>query len=288
MNKYRGVADFFIVSCAASWTIAAILVVLGNPHPAVTTILMVVYMFGPAVGAWVAARRSGTTFRSLVTFRPNRFWLVAWLAPFLLSALTVAAGALLPGVEWSPDMTGFFERMASSLPASELERMKTEMRAMPRWALPLIVVVQPLVAGISVNALAAFGEEVGWRGWLHHRLRDRGFWSRSLVIGFLWGVWHAPIIARGHNYPEHPAIGVAMMIAFCILLAPFMEWVRERGGSVWAAHICHGTVNATAGASLLLLRGGSDLTVGVTGVSGFAVLALGNVSLWIFLRRRRP
>jgi uncharacterized membrane protein YjjP (DUF1212 family) len=40
----------------------------------------------------------------------------------------------------------------------------------------------------------------------------------------------------------------------------------------------------TAGLAVMLLRGGSDLTVGMTGLAGFVVLALANAALFVYDR----
>jgi membrane protease YdiL (CAAX protease family) len=93
------------------------------------------------------------------------------------------------------------------------------------------------------------------------------------------------LILRGHNYPEHPGLGVPMMVVFSLLLAPLLAFVRERGKSVLAATVMHGSINATAGLSVMLLSGGSDLTIGMTGAVGLVVLIAANVGVWAYERR---
>ena len=83
-------------------------------------------------------------------------------------------------------------------------------------------------------------EEIGWRGLLQRELGFMEFWKSSLTIGVIWGIWHAPIILQGHNYPEHPVIGVFMMTIWCILLAPIFSYIRLKSKSVIAAAIMHG------------------------------------------------
>ena len=117
-----------------------------------------------------------------------------------------------------------------------------------------------LVAGVSINAVAGFGEELGWRGFLQKELAFLGFWRSSLLIGVVWGLWHAPLILQGHNYPQHRIAGVFMMTILCVLLAPIFGYVRIKAHSVIAAAIIHGTFNATYGLAITLVRGGSDLT----------------------------
>ena len=66
-----------------------------------------------------------------------------------------------------------------------------------------------------------------------------------------------------------------------VLLAPLHDFLRTRGASVWAAAVFHGGINATAGFGIMFIRGGSDLTVGLTGVAGLAVLVVVNLVLAI-------
>jgi membrane protease YdiL (CAAX protease family) len=145
-----------------------------------------------------------------------------------------------------------------------------------------LTLVQGLIAGITVNAVAGFGEELGWRGFLVREFREMHFLRASLIIGFIWGIWHTPIILMGHNYPQHPEIGVLMMTIFCILLTPLFIYVTIKAKSVIAAAIIHGTLNATAGISIMLTSGGNDLTTGLTGLAGFITLIFILILLYIY------
>jgi membrane protease YdiL (CAAX protease family) len=141
-----------------------------------------------------------------------------------------------------------------------------------------------LIAGPSINAVAAFGEELGWRGLLLRELEPLGFWSSSLVIGFFWGLWHLPLIAAGYNYPGHPITGPIMMIVLSMLVSPLIGYVRRRAQSVFAAAVFHGTFNAAA-TLVIFIRGGNAFTVGITGAAGLITLLLADVALWLHLQR---
>jgi membrane protease YdiL (CAAX protease family) len=169
------------------------------------------------------------------------------------------------------------------VPPETLEEMRAQSAALPVHPLWLAL-VQALIAGPTINAVFGFGEELGWRGLLLRELAPLGFWRSSYLIGLIWGLWHAPLILRGTNYPQHPELGVALMTVFTMLLAPLMSYVTLRANSVIAAAIFHGTLNASAGMALLPLKGGSDLTVGMTGLSGLVVLAIANLGVWVILR----
>ena len=138
----------------------------------------------------------------------------------------------------------------------------------PVW----LSLIQGLIAGITINAVAAFGEELGWRGFLLHEFRNMKFLKASLIIGFIWGIWHAPMILMGHNYPQHPEAGILMMTIFCMLLSPLLMYITIKAKSVIAAAIAHGTMNAIAGISVMMIKGGNDLNAGITGLAGFIAI----------------
>jgi hypothetical protein len=75
------------------------------------------------------------------------------------------------------------------------------------------------------------------------------------------------------------------MTGMTVLLSPWLSYLTLRSGSVVAAAIFHGTFNATAGLAILVVEGGNDLLVGVTGLAGFVVLLLADLGLFLFDRR---
>ena len=211
-----------------------------------------------------------------LNFRWNRWWWIAWLSPLAIVLLTFLTGLLIPGVKFTPEMEGMFDKFQTILTPDQLEQMRnTNVPVHPFF----LSIVQGLIAGITINALAGFGEELGWRGLMLKELSHLGFWKMSWIIGLVWGVWHAPIIMMGHNFPDHPMEGVAMMILFCILFSPLFTLVTVRSGSVIAAALLHGSVNGLSGVSVILLKGGNDLLIGVTGVAGLAVLVILNFTI---------
>jgi len=249
-------------------------------------IVATTYMFIPMLVAIIVQK---TMYKESIkkplgiSFKLNRWFLVAWFLPVIISFATLGVSLLFPGVEYSPEMAGIFERFESVLSPEQLEQMKAQAAAFPLhpfW----IGLLQGLVAGITINAVAGFGEELGWRGFLQKELAHLGFWKSSIIIGLVWGIWHAPIILQGHNYPQHPQLGVFMMIVFTLLLSPIFSYVRLKANSVIAAAIIHGSINATVGLPLMVIKGGNDLTVGVTGLAGFIALSLVNLGLFVYDR----
>jgi membrane protease YdiL (CAAX protease family) len=270
-----------------NWLMAALFFVLaGKRDPAATTVMLILYMFVPMVVAIVVQKfiyKEPIRKPLGISFKLNRWFLVAWLLPPLIAFATFGVSLLFPGVEYSPDMAGMFERFKSTLSPEQLEQMRIQVAAYPIHPIWLGL-LQGLIAGVTINAIAGFGEELGWRGFLQREFSYMGFWKSAAVIGLIWGIWHAPLVLQGLNYPQHPSVGVFIMTIWCLLLAPIFSYVRLRAKSVIAAAIIHGTVNGTYGLSIVLVKGGNDLTTGVTGLAGFIVLVVVNIGILIYER----
>ncbi len=286
MKSLNRTTLFLALTFGISFTLAIAYKLFGGPGPNTPAFMLVgvIYMLIPAFSVIIVRsliHRERFTNGLLVSFRVNRWFFAAWLLMPLVVFATIGINIMFPGVEYNHGMTGFFERLGGTVPSEDLESMRQAMNELPinvMW----ITLLQGLVAGITVNALAAFGEELGWRGFLLQAFKEMKFFKAAIVIGFIWGVWHAPLILMGHNYPQHPQIGVLMMIALCILLTPFHLYVTIKAKSVIAASIMHGTLNATAGISIMAVTGGNDLTSGIAGLAGFIALAIFLVLLFMF------
>lgn len=151
----------------------------------------------------------------------------------------------------------------------------------------LIQFVFIIIAGISLNALFAFGEEAGWRGYLVYLLRQQNFWTATMVIGILWGFWHSPVIyLLGYNYgTSNNIIGIFVMMLFTVSLTPWMLYLRLKSGSSIVPAIFHGVLNASAGYSTLL--GGDPIITSVAGIFGIVIINLFNIPLFISRETRK-
>ena len=273
---------FIGITYLLSWLLAGISYLLGVRYNTPASFIMATgYMFVPMIVAIFmqkAVLKEPLKKPMGLSFRLNVWWIVAWLLPPALSFATIGVSLLFPSVEYSPQMAGILQRFRSLIPPEQLEEIEHQMvqaRIHPLWT----GLLQGLVVGPTINAVAGFGEELGWRGFLQKELKTLGFYRSSILIGLIWGVWHFPIILQGHNYPEHPLPGAFMMIGWCILLSPIFSLVRLRTDSVIAAAVLHGSLNATVGLALMIVEGGSDFLIGVTGLAGFFVLIVANIVL---------
>lgn len=285
MQKINKTAVFLSITFSVNLLMVLIFVLSGYEYTGLSaTILGISYMFVPMVAAFIVEKgiHKQPVRRTLkISFSFNRWFITGWLLPLVLAILTLGISLLFPGIVFSPDMEGMFKRFEETLNPEQLEQMRQAMNLLPVhpfW----IGIVQGLIAGITINAVAAFGEELGWRGFLIAEFKEMSFWKASLWIGFIWGIWHAPVILLGHNYPQHPELGVFMMTAWCILLAPLFTYITIKAKSVIAASILHGTINAFAGVPIMVIMGGDDLLVGFTGLAGFVALFIVLAGFFLF------
>lgn len=287
----RKVTAWYVLTCAICAGLAAAVPLLGFHWAGLIAVSVgVVYMWVPALAAIAIQRAWDEPVRAPLGLvwpvRGRWGWiLLSLLLPVAVAAAISGLQLLAPGVRFDPTMALVLERLAGTLPDEQLQEARRQIEAMPvhPWFLGL---VQATVAGATLNALAALGEELGWRGLLHRELAPLGAVKASLLTGLLWGLWHAPIIVQGHNYPEHPWLGVPMMVLFCTALSLPMFLLRERSGSVLSAALFHGAVNGSVGLPLMIAVG-SDLVMGVTGAVGIATWGAVSVALWAWLKERQ-
>ena len=220
-----------------------------------------------------------------VNFKLNYWWLIGLLLIPVISLLVMGASLLVPGTCLS--MEQVIETSQAILASKGLspeqahDLTQRSLGALGVWGLIGTTLVNGLLAGVTINAVMAFGEEIAWRGFLVKVLSGKKFVLAAILIGVVWGAWHFPLILNGHNYPNHPVIGVFMMILMCISMTPILLYFRLKSGSVIVPSIMHGTLNAMTPNITLLVMPANELLMGGVGLAGIIVYLL--VSALIFL-----
>jgi uncharacterized protein len=204
-----------------------------------------VYMWAPAL-ANILTRiitREGWRY-SLLRPRIKRAW-PYWLSGWGLPAVMTIAGAALFYLFYSHYFDPDLARLQAFLPEGTISP----------WLFILIQTLQAIIISPLINGFFTFGEEFGWRGYLLPKLMPLGGRQAVLVSGVIWGVWHWPVIAMGHNYgldyPGWPWLGMLGMVWFTLVAGIFLSWITLRGASVWPAVIGHAAINGIAGIAIL-------------------------------------
>ncbi len=285
MIERKPLAWFLGLAFAISWPLFLLPLLLQDLEPVTVQLttqgLWALGMWGPGIAAILATRLvEKKPFNSLRLNRlgPKRMYLWAW---FLPPALSLVGGlfTLLFGVaRFDPQFTLIRESMASAAGGGDVPA-------------GLVVAIQSLLAltlAPFINVLFALGEELGWRGYLLPRLAPLGQWKAILASGVIWGLWHAPAILQGLNYPGYPLAGILMMVVFCTLLGAILAWLTLNTNSPWVAALAHGSVNASAGLPVLFFQPGFDMALGGTLAAPTGWLGMAIFVGWLALTKRLP
>jgi len=269
----KGLIAYLILVFGLTWPIEIVLARRYLPGSAAYTVVLVVVMFVPALSALIVrlfVERQGFADAGL-RWGKGRYYLAAWLLPVAFGLAAMGLAVWLRQAEFDPYMTELMVRIKLQYGSMELPRFEL---------MRIYFIIGSLTPVVIINTIPCFGEEFGWRGYLLMRLLPLGRARAMVLTGAIWGIWHAPIILQGHNYPQHPVLGVPLMIAFCILLGVVLGWLRLASGSVFPAAVGHASVNGPGSTALAFLRSRNDLTAGLTGVLGQAVLLAAVLVLW--------
>ncbi len=280
----RSVTVFLAFAYGIAWAFALVVYLTGglvnSPVliPALnvtlaTVLLALGVMWAPAL-AHILTRLVTREGWGDVGLRPNLrrgwpYWLAAWFLPGILTLVGMIAFFALFPTFFDPSLGAIMQLLP---PGASIDP----------WVLAVAQLVQAMLIAPLINGFFTFGEEFGWRAYLQPKLMPLGGRTAILLVGLIWGLWHAPIIAMGHNYgfdyPGAPWSGILMFVWIAVLFAALLGWVTVRGGSVWPAVIGHGAINGIAGLGVLFVQGQPNpllgpLPVGVIGSLGFAVAA---------------
>lgn len=145
----------------------------------------------------------------------------------------------------------------------------------------LITIVQSLIMGAVLAWALFFGEEYGWRVYLQDRMI--GIFGRVkgvVLLGIIWGLWHAPIIAMGYHYPGRPVLGVFTFIISSIVIGIYYSYAVFKTGSVWLAVLLHMITN-TVGQLLMIYIAYSTDPIFSFGIGLYGIAFLTVPALWM-------
>jgi len=259
---------------AASVTLATVLIATG-------------YMFAPAISHVLtrALTREGWQGSFLKPkFKHGwKYWVIAWVLPGLL---TVVGAALYFVI-----FPRYFDASSADYRAALSAQLGPQVVASlpdPLWPIMIAGALQGILTAPLINGLFTFGEEFGWRAYLQPKLMPLGGRKAMLLIGIIWGVWHWPVIAMGHNYglnyPGAPWLGILAMVWFTFNLAVILGWLTLKAGSVWPAVIGHAAINGIAGVAAPFISGQPNPLLGPLPVGVIALIPTTLLVAYLFLQ----
>jgi membrane protease YdiL (CAAX protease family) len=244
--------SFFVIAYTISWTYVLVFRVAW-PLPD-TLITDTPELLGPVLsGFLMTAVLSGSSgvrqlLRRMVSWRLKaRWYLVAFLA---VPALYVCGLALVPGA-------------IASYTAPTGGRL-------------MLYPVLFLVVAIFDGPLL---EEPGWRGFALPRLRERrGPVAGTVILGLLWGSWHAPQYLTPTFSADNGGLslsGVTVFLAAAVSISIIITWVfNHTGASVLMAILIHTCINFSQALTSDLFPSAAYNEVGPVAVMSLAAAAL--------------
>lgn len=228
-KKHPPLATFFVLTYAISWSIWLLMAAFSlDIQTPLGRTLNIAAIFGPTLaGLTLTAIGQGRTgvyqlLSCLWTPRPRSAWMgVALSLPLVLIAAAVA-------------LAFFLGELTLSTAASA------------GWLSLVGEFIRILFFG------GPLGEEIGWRGYaLPQLLRDHSPFKASVLLGLVWGVWHAPIYAIAgtgqnemlRNGGSFPFLFVAFVI-WTIGLSVLFTWLYKlTQGNLLVVILFHAAIN---------------------------------------------
>jgi membrane protease YdiL (CAAX protease family) len=283
----NAIIAYVVVAMGLAWLVALPLWLGNGLTSPGAGLLLPVMMYAPAAAVLIVMfvmrsvpKGQRLRFLGMWPLRPAKrvIWMsvIAVLGAFAVVLLALSIASMLG---WITLDLVHFSGYREALEANTL--VAASGKALPPLGVLILTQLAAMpFAAITINALAAFGEELGWRGFLVPALRRYGTWTALLVSGAIWGLWHAPVILLGYDFGRTDMTGVLLMTGGCIAWGVLFGYLRLRSGSMWPAVFAHGALNASAGLPLVLFAAGTRpdpafaLALGISGWIACAVVVI--------------
>jgi len=260
----RAVLFFLALTFGFTWSLNLFLFMSGGLNISILQLQMLI----PAICAMATITLvTGERIRNFgIRLGRIKYYAWAFLIPIAVNGSAYILTHILRLAKLDPSMPGLAPLLGDvTIPMEQL--------------IPIIL-VQALFLGPLTGLPFTFGEEFGWRAFLLSKLLPLGRERAIILHGVIWGIWHAPIIAMGHNYPGYPLIGPVLMVVSTIFLGTFLGWIYFASNSIVAPSLAHGAINQSASIFLYFMVGLNPITGGVTGIPGLLLWGLVALVLW--------
>lgn len=125
-----------------------------------------------------------------------------------------------------------------------------------------------------------FGEEYGWRFYLQDRMFALfGGYTGVVLVGLIWGLWHAPLMLMGMNFPNESFLPANIVyLVYTIIVSVIFGYAVLKTGSIWIAVLLHGLIDIIVNTGRVYISGADTI------VSFLPIVVLLGVFALILLR----
>ena len=111
------------------------------------------------------------------------------------------------------------------------------------WLVSPVFRPNDFVLGISFAVMPGFLEEFGWTGFAYpHMRRTLSPFRAAVLLGILWGLWHAPVVDYLGAAAPHGEYWLPFFLAFIAVVSAvrvLIVWVYSRTGSLLLCQLMH-------------------------------------------------
>ena len=273
INKKR-LYTFLGIVFTMSWLLVAVIPLSGNKYGSVISLIILsVLMLIPALSSILTRIITKEGFKNMYLkprFKKNiKYYLIA----YFMTNIFIILGAVVFFI--------IFPRTLDLNLTTFSESLKNNGITIDAKVIFIAQLAQGILIGPIINILFTLGEELGWRGYLLQKLSKEYSVQKSIIIsGIIWGIWHAPIIAMGHNYGEgylgFPWTGIIAMIIFCVVIGIYLSYLVVKTKSVIPCAIGHSAINAFSAFPNYFCKIGANIFIGPTilGIVGGSVFII--------------
>ena len=118
---------------------------------------------------------------------------------------------------------------------------------MTAFSTPMVVssmILLLAIVGVVKNIGSTLGEEIGWRGFFVFELRKVvSFKGTSILSGFIWSIWHWPIIWLIYNGSGNFIFHIVAFTIMIVAISIIMTYYTFKSNSLWPAALFHSVHN---------------------------------------------
>ena len=261
IKEKQGFGLYFLFAFGLAWLLQvyASLLLIRDGNATAYQALLAVSMFCPLVSV-LLVQKFWLHQPTGISWRPRlkgngRYLLAAWFGPAMLTLLgAVLYFAVFPS---RLDFSGSW-LVAAYGGEMDAQTLRNEL-GVSTLSYLLQNGLFAVILAPAINMFPALGEEVGWRGYMMPRLKERfGLLNGRLLGGVVWGVWHWPLMLLvgyeyGTNYLGAPVLGLVVWCVVCFALNTLLDLLYEKTGCIWVPAIAHGAFNAIAALPQVLI-----------------------------------
>ncbi|NLB32200.1 MAG: CPBP family intramembrane metalloprotease [Tissierellia bacterium] len=280
------IVTFVITYVLEIFVIARLAISIDPTIQAVSRLLVASVMLIPSIGVIITRIVTKEGFKNL-WIKPNikgniKYYIFAWFGVIVLTVIGAALYFIIFPDKFDGNMTYLVNVYKVTGQNISAETLKSQM---------FIQILMAIFLAPILNAFFCFGEEWAWRGYLLPKMIKKFKLLPMLLInGVIWGLWHAPLTALGHNYgvnyTGYPYTGIFAMSIFCIVLGIIFSYLAIRTKSCIPAVIAHGSLNGFASVAMYFTVDGGNPFIGPapSGIIGGSAFILAAIILYHLLK----